>query len=225
MSERILFEAKNVNGNDRGLFGRKKFALKNVNFSLPEGYIMGVTGRNGAGKTTFFDYIMNRKKQYTGSFELCGTEIHENTLDFLDDVGFVSEECLFAERLSAEENAEMLGKFYSRYSHELFLELMEDNGVRADMPVSRMSKGQNTRFQLAFAMAHEPLLLLLDEPTAGMDPVFKNEFYRIIRKWLDKGGSSVIMSSHLEEDIENQFDYVCTFEEGNFTDFRVNEIC
>jgi len=220
VSEKIIFSAENVNGKSRGIF--RKFSLEKVDFSLPEGYIMGIAGKNGAGKTTFFDYILNRNKQYTGSFMLNGREIHENMRDTLDRVAFVSENVSFFRNGTALENAEMTGMFYSRFDRSVFDRMMTESGLSPDMKVSAMSKGQNIRFQLALAMSHFPELILLDEPTAGMDPLFKKEFYRILKKYLDRGGCSVIMSSNLEEDIENQFDYTGYFENGVFTGFSEN---
>lgn len=220
MSEKILFRAENVNGIKKGPFNR--FTLREINFSLPEGYIMGIVGKNGAGKTTFFDYITDRRKKYSGSFILDGREIHDDMKTTLDSVAFVSEKLNFFRGGTAAENAEMTGMFYSRYNHKVFESMMKEMKLSPDMIVSTMSKGQNVRFQLALALSHLPKLILLDEPTAGMDPVFKKDFYRILKKYLDQGGCSVIMSSNLQEDIENQFDYTGYFENGVFTGFSEN---
>ena len=78
------------------------------------------------------------------------------------------------------------------------------------------------KFQFAFAIAHKPRLLLMDEPTAGMDPVFRKEFYRLLRQQLQQR-CSVIMSSHLEDDIRWEFDYIGRFEQGTFVSFQENQ--
>lgn len=220
MSEKILFSAENVNGIKKGIFD--SFILSDINFSLPEGYIMGIVGKNGAGKTTFFNYITDRRKKYSGSFILGGREIHDDIRSTLDSVAYISESVNYFRSGTASENAKMTGIFYSRYDHSVFENMMEKMGLSSDMPVSTMSKGQNIRFQLAAAMAHFPELILLDEPTAGMDPVFKKDFYKILKNYLDRGGCSVIMSSNLQEDIDKQFDYTGYFEDGVFTGFSEN---
>ena len=220
MSEKIFFSAENVNGKTGKFF--EKFSLSEINFSLPEGYIMGIAGKNGAGKTTFFSYIMSRKKLYSGSFFLNGREIHDDIRSTLDSVAFISEDIEFLNNASAAENAEIIGRFYSRYEKNLFEEMMKKMDLSSGMKTNEMSKGQNMRFQLALAMSHSPELILLDEPTAGMDPVFKKDFYMILKKYLDRGGCSVIMSSNLNEDIENHFDYTGYFENGVFTRFTEN---
>lgn len=103
--EKIIFSAKQVNGKKKKGIFQKPFTLKNIEFDLPCGYIMGIVGKNGAGKTTFFDYIMNENKQYDGQFLLNGKDIVEDPIWTLNQVGFVSEENHFLCRETAEQNA------------------------------------------------------------------------------------------------------------------------
>lgn len=215
MTEKILFSAKQVNG-------KHGFRLQNINFELPEGYIMGVIGKNGAGKTTFFDYIMNQKKRYSGEFLLDGREIHEDHLRTRNQIGFVSERNEFLRVRSAETNAELLGRFYSDFSWEAWCEATEMTGVSRSKSIDRMSRGELMKFQLAFAIAHKPRLLLLDEATAGMDPVFRIDFYKILRTLLETQRCSVILSTHLEEEMEKQLDYVGLLENGKWISFGEN---
>lgn len=213
--EEILFSAKNVNG-------KRGFRLQNVSFDLPRGYIMGMVGKNGAGKTTFFDYLMNEKRRYTGAFLLDGEEIHENHVRFLDRVGFVSEENRFLEHRSAAQNAGLLGRFYTDFDGELFARTLEGSGVSTHKNVGRMSRGEQMKFQLAFAVAHRPRLYLLDEATAGMDPVFRVDFYRMLRELLAAEECSVILSTHIGEEIERELDYVGVLEAGRLVSFGEN---
>ena len=120
---------------------------------------------------------------------------------------------------SARENAKMLGSFYDTFDIERFAALMEQMNLTTARTIGQMSRGENMKFQLAFALAHKPRLLLLDEPTAGMDPIFRKEFYRLLRQQLEVLDCSVIMSSHLEDDIEKEFDYIGRFEHGEFVSF------
>lgn len=95
MKNNILFEAKDVRSLKQKGVGRRAFKLEDICFELPAGYIMGLVGKNGAGKTTFFDYIMDSKKRYAGELLLEGREIHEDHLKTLNQVGFVSEKMSF----------------------------------------------------------------------------------------------------------------------------------
>lgn len=216
--EKIIFSAKQVNGTGRA------FKLSNVDFELPSGYIMGVIGKNGAGKTTFFKYILEEKKKYEGHFFLDGNDISLNHIWTMDNVGFVSDDNEFFLRRTGRQNAELLGRFYSRFDMELFKDMMKEVGLSADKTTGKMSRGEYIKFQFAFAVAHKPRLLLLDEATAGMDPVYRKDFYRMLRKLLETQECSIIMSSHIEDDIRMQFDYIGCFENGNFVYFRENEL-
>lgn len=222
--EKIIFEAINVNGKKRSLFSGNKFALENINFQLPTGYIMGIIGENGAGKTTFFNYVMNERKKYHGQFLLVGEDISKDHVWTMNNVGFVSEENQFIRQRTIKQNAELLGPFYECFDMELFLQILDEAGVPAGKNIFGLSKGENMKFQLAFAVAHNPKLLLVDEATAGMDMIYRKEFYRLLRRLLDKREISVIMSSHLEDDIQKQFDYIGYFEKGRLMFFKENEL-
>lgn len=219
--EKILFAAKQVQGK-KALLGKGRFTVQNVDFELPGGYIMGIVGENGAGKTTLMHYIMDEKKHYRGSFYLDGTDIADDHAWSMNRIGFVSEERCFLRQKSARENAMMLGRFYDTFDMELFESLMEQMHLRSARIIEKMSRGETIKFQLAFAIAHKPRLILMDEPTAGMDPIFRKEFYRLLRQQLEVMDCSVIMSSHLEDDIQKEFDYIGRIEHGEFVSFSEN---
>lgn len=218
----ILFSAKEVCSIKPRGFGKKAFRLQGINFALPAGYIMGIVGKNGAGKTTFFDYICGEKRKYKGEFLLEGREIYEDHLWTLDRVGFVSEKNEFMGLRTAAQNVQMLGRFYSDFDRELFENMMERFCVSKNKTVGKMSRGELMKFQVAFAAAHKPKLFLLDEATAGMDPVFRQDFYGILRDLIRNESCSVILSTHIEEEIEKQLDYVGVLEEGRFISFGEN---
>ena len=172
--EDIIFSAKQVQGK-KALFGKGRFALQNVDFELPSGYIMGIIGENGAGKTTFFRYIMEERSIIAAA--LSGRNRYRGDHAWsMNRIGFVSEERLFLRQKSARENARMLGSFYDTFDMDQFAALMEQMDLTTARTVEKMSRGENMKFQLAFALAHKPRLLLLDEPTAGMDPIFRKDF-------------------------------------------------
>ena len=214
--EDILFAAKQVTSLKSHRFRKNSFKLQDINFALPKGYIMGLIGKNSAGKTTFFDYIMDEKKKYSGELILEGKEIHEDHIQVLDQIGFVSEKNKFMELRTARQNAAMLGPFYSAFD-------MEQLQLSTSKTIGRMSRGELVKFQLSFAASHHPKLFLLDEATAGMDPVFRIDFYKILRRLIEEENCSVILSTHIEEEIERQLDYIGILEEGRFISFGENE--
>lgn len=221
--EDILFAAKQVTSLKSHRFRKNSFKLQDINFALPKGYIMGLIGKNSAGKTTFFDYIMDEKKKYSGELILEGKEIHEDHIQVLDQIGFVSEKNKFMELRTARQNAAMLGPFYSAFDMDLFENIMEQLQLSTSKTIGRMSRGELVKFQLSFAASHHPKLFLLDEATAGMDPVFRIDFYKMLRHLIEKEDCSVILSTHIEEEIEKQIDYIGILEEGKFISFGENK--
>ena len=222
MTEPILFEVKNLSTSPRRTH---KFHLQNISFRLPEGYIMGLIGKNCAGKTTFFRTVMKENAKYTGKLILGGKDLAENHREALEQIGFISEDNLFLGCRSLSQNAELLGRFYSGFQMEHFEEAIGAFHLPQSKNIHDLSRGEAMKFQLAFAMAHHPKLYLLDEATAGMDPVFRMDLYKILRQLMEKDACSVILSTHSREEITKELDYVGVLEQGRLTSFGENEWC
>lgn len=216
MMEEAILEFEHVTGKKR------KFHLSDVNFFLPSGYLMGLAGKNGAGKTTLFDYIMNPKQQYTGVIRICGEDIRKDHVAVRNKIGFVSEKNQFFNGYSAQKNAELLGEFYEAFDMELFRRAMKRMDIGTGKIVGKMSRGELMRFQMAFAMSHGTRLYLLDEATAGMDPVFRVDFFKILHEIIEEEQASVVMATHLSEELEHKVDYVGIMEQGRMVSFGEN---
>lgn len=200
-----------------GLSG--KFRLENINFSLPAGYIGGLMGINGAGKTTLLRYILEDKKLYTRTIRIGGVDIRDNHAYIKNKIGYVSEDNRFLRERSAMHNASVLGSFYEDYDRELFLEAMEKMECSPQKTYGNMSRGECMKFQMAFAMAHRPMIYLLDEVTAGMDPVFRIDFFKILQEVIREEKASVLMTSHIASEMERKTDYVGILEQGRMVQF------
>ena len=198
----------------------KGFVLSNISFSLPAGYIMGIAGKNGAGKTTLIDYIIHPVKQYTGSMTLLGEEIHDNPVKMRDKIGFVSDNNHFFLERSAKQNAQITGVLYDNWDMDLFFQAMDRMELSPSKVVGKMSRGEQMRFQMAYAMAHRPVLYLLDEVTAGMDPVFRIDFFRVLQQVIAEEQASVLMTSHIEEELGRKMDYIGVLENGKLISFE-----
>lgn len=209
----MLLEFEHVTGTS------KKFHLEDIHFSLPAGYIMGLAGKNGAGKTTLIDYIMNPKVRYTGTIRIDGNDIRKNLIKTRNQVGFVSEENRFLKERSALQNAEILGPLYEVWDMELFREALNKMDLSSTRVVGKMSRGELMKFQMAFAMAHKPVLYLLDEVTVGMDPVFRIDFFKMLQEVIRTEEASVLMTSHIQTEIGQKMDYVGIMEAGRLIQF------
>lgn len=209
----MILEFDHVSGTN------KKFALEDISFALPAGYIMGLAGKNGAGKSTLLDYIVNPRKQYNGTIKINGTDIRENETLIKNEIGFVSDNNRFFGERSAIQNAQLLGRFYENWDMALFKEYLKRMELPANRSLVKLSRGEYFRFQMAFAIAHKPSLYLLDEVTAGMDPVFRIEFFRVLGEIIEEEKASVLMTSHIEEEMHRKMDYIGVLEQGRLISF------
>ena len=204
------------------VFGRKrKFRLNDISFTVENGYITGLVGHNGAGKTTLFRYVVDRNEKYEGNILLDGKNIRSNHSDFMNQIAYISDEAVFFLQKTAMENAKICKNLYEKFSMEIFVEEMK----RMELPVSRqlqkMSRGEFLKFQMAFAMAHETKLYLLDEVTAGMDPVYRKDFFRILKQLLVEEDVAILMSTHIEDEVVKHMDYVAELKNGELVSFQM----
>ncbi len=192
----------------------KDFALEEISFSLEEGYILGIIGRNGAGKTTLMNCILGKTRYDKGSVQICGSpeQLHANMAK--ENLGFVMEPGPFFVAETLWRNGELLGPFYKTWNRKAFYRYLREFGLNPDKLYCDLSKGMKTKFQLAFALAHSPKLMVLDEPTGGLDPVFRQEFLRIMQKEVREKMMSVIISTHLTTDLDKVADYVMLMDAG-----------
>lgn len=203
-----------------GVTGRKrKFHLTNINMELQPGYIYGLMGENGAGKTTLMKYILNEYCRYDGKIYIDGEDISIDHAKIMNKVGYVSEDNHFFEARTGAQNANMLGILYDDFSMDRFKEAMEQVGLSAAKVYKGMSRGERLKFQLAFAIAHKPSIYLLDEVTVGMDPVFRLDFFEILRNLIKDEECAVLMTSHIQSEIEMKTDYVAVMKDGRLGEF------
>lgn len=200
--------------------GRKrKFRLKDIDMELHAGYIYGLMGENGAGKTTLMKYILEEHCQYEGEIYVDGENIRKNHAGLMNKVGYVSEDNHFFGERTGAQNAQILGLLYDDFSIGRFREAMDQMELSAAKVYKRMSRGERLKFQLAFAIAHHPCIYLLDEATAGMDPVFRLELFDMLRNLIKDETCAVLMTSHIQSEIEMKTDYVAVMKDGRLGGF------
>jgi ABC-2 type transport system ATP-binding protein len=199
---------------------KRRFHLTDVSFSLQPGYIYAVTGPNGAGKSTLLNYIAAESVRYKGRICFDGQDIKEHYAEAMQQIGVVSEDHRFLENRTGRQNAELLGLLYENFDMDRFNAAMQEMQISGGVTYKTMSRGERMKFQLAFAIAHGSRLYLLDEATAGLDPVFRIEFFDMLRSLLRDENCSVLMTSHNEAEITRQTDYVAVMKDGRLSTFQ-----
>lgn len=213
MEEKNILSFEGVTGK------KKKFSLHNINFTLEAGYIYGMVGKNGAGKTTLMKYIMEEKSKYTGRILLKGRDIKKQYEWAMNHIGFVSEDNEFFGDRTAKQNAQILSVLYDDFNMDKFLKATDELEISVNKTYKKMSRGEKLKFQLAFAIAHDPVLYLLDEVTVGMDPVFRIQFFDVLRKLIAQESCCVLMTSHVLSEIQAKTDYVARMQDGTLSKF------
>lgn len=192
----------------------KGFQISDVSFSLKAGYIMGFIGRNGSGKTTVMKLIQNVIVKDSGTVKICGYDNRRQEIKAKNEIGFVADCCPFMRTYTLNENAELFGKYYSDFSMERFTAYLNRFRLDGNKTIGTLSKGMESRFQLAFALAHQPRLLIMDEPTDGLDPIFRREFLSLLQELISEEKMGILFSTHITSDLDKVADYITLIDQG-----------
>lgn len=190
------------------------FMLKDVTLDLPCGYIIGLIGANGCGKTSLLHILLGLYQPRCGEVEIMGMKYPSDEKELHDKIGVVLQERLFEDYMTLLENARFYGRFYSHYDEPYFLKLLKTYELDAKKKYKHLSKGEELKFQFAFALAHHPKLLLLDEPTGNFDPEFREEFLKALTDFIADGEHTIILATHLTDDLDKIADYIVYMEDG-----------
>ena len=191
----------------------KGFSLKNINLTIESGYLTGLIGVNGAGKTTLINILSGIDTKFSGDLFIDGINVREDLEAAKNRVGFISEKNLFFMDKTPLENGFLLGKYFENWSMEEYYLWLDKMNIPKGQFIYEFSKGMKMRFQLCFAMAHRPKLLLLDEPTSGFDPIFRKDFIKILQEILDDD-IGILMSTHITSDLDKIADFIVVIDNG-----------
>lgn len=206
-----LLEVKNLNK----YFG-KKHVLKDVSFSLNEGEILGFIGPNGAGKTTAIKCILGLQSINSGNVSINGYDIVKDFSKAISRVGAIVESPDMYMYLSGKKNLEMIARMYKGITKERIDEVIKLVGLEARIKdkVSKYSLGMRQRLGIAAALIHNPNLLILDEPTNGLDPEGIKELRSLLKSLAKKNNVGILISSHNLAELESFCSNVCIIKNG-----------
>ena len=191
-----------------------RFELRSASFEIPEGCVCGLVGRNGAGKTTLINLLLGLIKPDAGEIVIDGMDYDNNEKDIRKLLGYVLVDELFMQHLSPEDNGDHFGGFYEAYDKDEYRRLLEKFNISGRKRFKDLSRGQKLKCQFAFALAVKPKYLILDEPTANFDPGFREDFWKSIQQFTSNGINSVLLATHLTDDLDRMADMLIFMDEG-----------
>lgn len=200
----------------RGLtrhFGQKA-ALHDVTLEVPRGRVFGLVGENGAGKTTLIKHILGLLKAQIGSVRIFGRDPVEDPVGVLSRIGCLSEDRDLPDWMRIDEMLRYMQAFYSTWDEKFADELCRRFELTLRQRVGTLSRGQRARAGLVTALAHRPDLLVLDEPSSGLDPLVRQDILAAIVRTVADEGRTVLFSSHLLDEVERVADHVAMVHEG-----------
>ena len=196
-----------------------KLAVDNISLDIEEGELFGLLGPNGAGKSTLISMICGLTKLDKGDITINGSSIKTNPIAAKQNIGLVPQEIALYENISAIDNLKFWGKMYSLKGNllkERIEEVLEATGLkdRRKEKVSKFSGGMKRRLNIACAVMHYPKIVIMDEPTVGIDPQSRNNILEFTKGLNKKHGSTLIYTSHYMEEVEALCSKVCILDEG-----------
>lgn len=190
------------------------FTLQDISFKLEPGYIMGLIGPNGSGKTTTIKLILNMFRRDAGSITVDGLDNLRDEAKVKRCIGYVSDENIFTDDWNADDVAKGLSVYFDTFALSTYRSYLERFELPRRKKIKAFSRGMKTRLMLAAALSRQIRLLVLDEPTSGLDPVVRAELLDILQSYIADGAHSVLFSTHITTDLEKVADYITFLFEG-----------
>ena len=191
------------------------FELRDVNLTLPKGCILGLVGENGAGKSTTIRLLTGELRPDSGTVSVLDAE--PGGPDFRsvkERLGVVLDDAWFPEILNARQVGTMMAMTYESWDAELYESYLARFALPREKNFKDYSRGMRMKLAIAAALAHRPEVLLLDEATAGLDPIVRDEVLEIFREFSEAEDHAILISSHILSDLEKLCDYIAFLHQG-----------
>ena len=192
------------------------FAIRDLCLEVPSGTICGLVGENGAGKSTTIRLLMGALRPDSGSARVLGSDVSSPEFRAVkEDIGVVLDEAYFPESLNAVQVGKIMAATYRQWDQGLYDGYLK----RFDLPLKKQfkdfSRGMRMKLAIAVALSHQPKLLVLDEATAGLDPIVRDEVLDLFNEFTREEDHSILISSHILSDLEKLCDYIAFLHKGD----------
>jgi ABC-2 type transport system ATP-binding protein len=199
----------------RGLTKRyARFELKNVSFSLPQGRIMGLIGKNGAGKSTTLKSALNMARPDGGFVEMFEKDFKKNEAWCKQNIGVVLGGVDFYSHKRLDAITAVTKRFYENWDEAAYRKFAQAFELETQKLVKELSAGMKVKYSLALALSHNARLLILDEPTSGLDPVSRDDLLGLFKQLVQGGERSILFSTHITSDLEKCADEIAYIKDG-----------
>jgi len=202
----------------------KYFSLDSIHLKVPKGQIMGLIGPNGAGKSTTIRIMLGLVHQDSGEVRVLGRSMPAEQVAAKWDIGFASEDMRLYESMTLGWHISFMQRIYPNWDAAYAQVLLKRFGLRAEQKIKGLSHGQRVKATLLLVLARKPQLLVLDEPTTGLDPVARHEILRELTAVMAEDGRSILFSSHNTHDVEQISDQITFIDRGRIIDSMDKEM-
>ena len=195
---------------------RGLFKVGPIQLSIPAGYITAIVGPNGSGKTSFFKALMSHIHPREGSITVLG---HSNDLtdniQLKNRIGYLSEDkSNFDDFFTGAKKAELHREWFANWNESLYQNLLKRLSINDSVPLKKMSKGTRRKFEFVLSVSHQPELLLLDEPSSGLDPIAWRSMIDILTEFMDPGHRTILMATHIIDEVKRLADFIVFMVDG-----------
>lgn len=192
----------------------KDFRLQNVSLNIPTGTVMGLIGANGAGKSTFINSILGLVNSDYEMLRIFGKDLRTQEKEIKEDIAVIFDVSHYNPEFTPAFIGKMLSRVYKNWDMTIYEQYLEEFHLPKRKKLKQYSKGMKMKLEFAIAFSHAPKLLILDEATSGLDPIFREEILDIIRKYTEDEDHTVLLSSHITSDLDKIADYIAFIHEG-----------
>ncbi|MGE7925405.1 ABC transporter ATP-binding protein [Viridibacillus arvi] len=192
----------------------EEFSVKNINLQVKQGFVTGFIGENGAGKSTTIKMMMNLLKPDDGEVKLFGLDYKKHEKMIKERIGFVYDGNIFFEGLNLKDIKRIVAPAYKQWDDTLFYQYVEQFKLPLNKAIKTFSKGMQMKASLAIALSHHAELIIMDEPTAGLDPIFRRELLDLLQELMIEGNRTIFFSTHITTDLDRIADYIAFMQNG-----------
>lgn len=192
---------------------RGNFQLSIDDLLIESGYITGFIGPNGSGKTTTIKLIMNMLKMDSGIIKVFNNDIRDY-FAYKSEIGYVGDEAGFLDTVKVKNIKKYMSNFYEKWDEDLYKKYISKFRIDQNKLYKDFSKGQKKQFELIIALSHHPKLIIMDEPTANLDPRVRSELLEMLQEHIEREEATVFYSTHITSDLEKTADYIVMIYEG-----------